>query len=87
VRRTGKDPPGRPGGGPSWTDRAARSRAAGRAHSARRAVRIARRIAHELGPEFRVTAEELEVAARSAYRTARHDWNESRAPEILEFDG
>lgn len=50
-------------------------------------VRIARRIAHDLGPEFRVTAEELEGAARSAYRTARHDWNESRAPETLEFDG
>lgn len=50
-------------------------------------VRVARRIAVELGPEFGLTAEELEEAARSAYRTARHEWNESCEPEHLDHEG
>jgi len=47
-------------------------------------IRVARRIAVELGPEFGLTSDELEEAARSANRTARAAWNESCAPERFE---
>lgn len=44
-------------------------------------VRIARRIAVELGPAFEANRTELEVAARAAYGAARRAWNETCEPE------
>lgn len=44
-------------------------------------VRVARRIAVDLGPAFDATRQELEVAARSAYGIARREWNDTCEPE------
>ncbi|HEU5058753.1 MAG TPA: hypothetical protein VFU21_19605 [Kofleriaceae bacterium] len=44
-------------------------------------IRVARRVAAELGPAFGATREELEVAARSAYAIARREWNDTCDPE------
>jgi hypothetical protein len=44
-------------------------------------VRVARRIAVELGAAFHATREELELAARDAYSVARREWNDSCEPE------
>lgn len=49
-------------------------------------LRMKRRIAVELGPEFQATAQEVEQAARSAYEIARRDWNDSREPDYADLD-
>lgn len=47
-------------------------------------ARVARRVAVELGPDFRLTPEELDGAARSAYAAARRDWNDACVPESVD---
>ncbi len=49
-------------------------------------VRVARRIAVELGPQLAATRQEVEEAARVTYGAARDEWNESREPEAAESD-
>jgi len=50
-------------------------------------MRVARRIAVDLGPDFGATAQELEEAARSAYGAARREWKLNCEPEATEHDG
>jgi hypothetical protein len=49
-------------------------------------VRIARRIAADLGPAFLATREELDETARAAWGAARREWNDSCRPESVDFD-
>lgn len=44
-------------------------------------VRVARRIAADLGAAFLTTREELDETARAAWGAARREWNDSCAPE------
>jgi hypothetical protein len=49
-------------------------------------VRVARRIAVELGRAFDATRQELELAARFAYGIARREWNDTCEPEAADSD-
>jgi hypothetical protein len=47
-------------------------------------VRIARRIAADLGPSFEATREELDETARAAYGAARREWNDCCGPDLAD---